>query len=272
MSRLGQCGYGFFALACCASLHAAEPRGLELSLGIAFGYLDYEETDIDGRRLNRETGVLPGLVASVSETAGPWRAELAGSYFAAEVDYDGVTNLGNPARTHTDARISDLSLSVAHRLAVTQQHPVDITVGLGWRRWQRDIQSTPTATGVDETYDWPYVHLGVISEWPLHTGTVRGGLRLQQSMAPRLDARFGGGASINDLEPDAKLGTRLNLAWISKLSATRSIVIESWYETWRFDASAPGTVFQAGVPVGTAFEPASDTHFVGLSLSYRGWN
>lgn len=254
-----------------AEAQAQETSDWDVSLGAALGYMDYRESAASGGRLNRETGLLPGIAGQIGYQTGRWRYQLSANYFAADVDYRGRTNTGRTVDSQTDTAIWEVGAQLAHQLTADAMG-LSLQAGLGWRRWERNIQSVPTALGIDETYDWPHLHVGVSGQWPLASGGLQWTLRVQQPIDSRLEARFLNDLDRAKLEPEARLGARAALAWQHNLSGGRALVLQAWYDYWEFAASEPEVLTQGGIPVGTVQEPASKTRFVGVTLAFRGWD
>ncbi len=240
------------------------------SLGLAAGYFDYEETD-EGRRLNREFGVMPGLVGEIEGRYGPWFGALRGTFFAAEVDYDGQTNLGTPLTTVTFENIAEGGFRAGRRFNPAPRHGLEAYLGAGLRWWSRDIRSTPIASGVIEVYRWPFVMAGLEYTWAVTPEDnlsldVRGWPRVN----PGLKVDFKNGYDDATLNPEGEGGGgRVTLAWERRIQAQKSILVELWYERWDLGKSAEEPLRLGGVTVGTLYEPASTTEFVGLSVSLR---
>ena len=53
------------------------------------------------------------------------------------MDYTGQTNLGSPYSTRTDEMIADIALRLGRRIG--ERIPVTPYLGIGYRRWDRDI-------------------------------------------------------------------------------------------------------------------------------------
>lgn len=126
---------------------------------------DYAETDsnglLDTERANY--GKINGVTLSVEP-------RYQGLYFSVssskgDTDYIGGTNI-NPTygshRTTTTNEITNYTFgykAVARDPRASWEIPV--TVGVGYRRWLRQIHSTPTVSGYDELYDWGYYDAGL---------------------------------------------------------------------------------------------------------------
>lgn len=242
------------------------------SLGLAAGYLDYRETGSDGRRLNREDGTLPGLVAALRAQAAAWSAGADLSYFAGDVRYTGSTSTGNTLGTRTDQRIADGSVWLGRRGFENPTTVLDVYAGGGLRWWNRDIRSTAGAYGVDEVYSWPYLHAGIRVGRRLAQGDALSlDLRLLYPVDPELDVDFKNDYDSAEVTPEARAGGRVGLSWTRPWSGGgRTLAVSAWYEQWRFGASEPEVLRRNGVAIGTVLEPESKTEFLGLAVILGG--
>ena len=240
------------------------------TLGLAAGYFDYEETD-GGRRVNRESGAMPGVIGEIKGIYAPWFGTLRGSFFAADVDYDGQTNLGTPLTTVTYEAIAEGELRAGRRFILAPRHELEAYLGAGLRWWSRDIRSTAIASGVIEIYRWPFVMAGLEYAWSVTPeDTLSLDVRGWPRVNPGLKVDFKNGYDDAKLNPEGEGGGgRITLAWERRIQARKSVLVELWYERWDLGKSAEEPLSQGGVVVGTLYEPASTTEFIGLSLSLR---
>lgn len=251
--------------------HANEDWMWNGSLGPAAGYMDYREIGSDGRRLNREQGTLPGIVASLRGRSADWSVGAELSYFGGDVRYEGMTNTNNALRTRTDQRIAAGGVWLGLRAFENPTTQTTLYAGGGVRWWNRDIRSTPGAFGVDESYTWPYLLAGVRAERRLAGGDRASlDLRLLRPVDAALHVDFKNDYDSADVDPEARVGGRLGLTWTRPWSDGRTLAVSVWYERWRFDASDAEILRRNGVAIGTVHEPESETEFVGVAVSLGG--
>lgn len=253
-----------------SSIQAADAWTWQGSAGLAAGNFDYEETGNAGRRLNREHGTLPGLSGALHGTGQGISVGLDFYAFAGDVSYDGQTNAGAPIRTRTDQRIADGSGWIGMRALDSGVTHLDVFAGAGLRWWNRDIRSTATAFGLDETYTWPYALAGVRTERRLtHRDRLGVDLRLLRPIAPELRIDFKNGYDAAQVEPAAKTGGRLALSWTRFGSQRRDFSVTLHYERWRLDDSDATSLRRNGAVIGSVLEPASRSEFIGITCAVR---
>lgn len=237
------------------------------SIGIGAMDFDYKEFD-DGERLNREQGILFGLHAAAHKEWGRNFAEADIAWFANDVDYDGQTQNGVPVNTTTDQVVID---SAALYGRYFQKHKIfqhALVVGLGYRYWQRDINSTRTALGVLENYTWWYGQLG----WRgIYQPTTRSSwlaeVKLLRPFAAEIDIDFRNEFDDTSLGLGEKNGLQLNLRYQFRLAKNWRLDVEGFYTAWDIGRSRQATLRQNGVAIGKVFEPESETRGAGLRIS-----
>jgi hypothetical protein len=123
----------------------------------------WKEFDDSGTQLLEESGPIFGLGFSVKSdyTTSALFVKGKGEIFGGSVDYDGQTQAGSPVKTDTDyigfKGEGDLGL----KYVVAEKSSLEPFVGLGFRWWLRDIKSTSTVIGYEETWRSFYARLGV---------------------------------------------------------------------------------------------------------------
>ncbi|MCU7923289.1 MAG: outer membrane beta-barrel protein, partial [Candidatus Thiodiazotropha sp. (ex Dulcina madagascariensis)] len=149
------------ALAACLPPSAAADNGSAGSawLGLTALAFDYEEFGDQGDSLDREQGLLPGLVAGADIEHERWFVGASLSWSSGDADYT------SPAvDTRTDEDILNLELMAGTRLFAWEEQRLSLIAGVGYRKWRRNIRSTAQAYGLDETYRWGYGLLGLRGE------------------------------------------------------------------------------------------------------------
>jgi Autotransporter beta-domain len=237
-------------------VHAAEAN----SIGLGLSYLSFRYAEFpDNERLrNKETGLLPGLNASLKFTPGSWRIGVAGSFHGGEVDYDGATSSFRPHRTQTDTQIFNGTASLGY--AFNSANPVTLTpyLGGGYRYWRRDILPNNGVSGLLENYRWFYGVLGLEVGWQKSERfSIGADLRFIRPINPKLDVKIARETTL-DLGP--RTGVRFGVPMNWSLRGNFGIALEPYYERQALDASPA----KNGI-----LEPASETDIFGVHLSGR---
>ena len=226
-----------------------------------FNYKEYE----NGERLDHEHGTLYGLAGGVQGGRNALLFEGTLSWFENDVRYDGQTMDGMPVRTRTDERILDGQASVGWRFRRQDKLQYQLYGGLGYRDWHRDIRSTPTATGVKETYTWWYAVLG--GRGLYHSNqrmTWLAEVQLMRPIDPEIEVNFKNDLNDTRLDLGSEPGVRLSLAWRNELPSGWCLEIMPFYTAWDIGRSQSRPLKQNGVVVGSLYEPRSETRNYGI--------
>ena len=259
----------FFCLAlACSSAHGSRT---EVHAGLALLDFDYKEYSESGVLLDRESGLLPGFLIELAQTAGGWRLSGTWRLFSGTADHDGRTNLGTPIRTATDERIDSLSLQLARELDLGGWL-IAPYAGYAYHRWERDIQPTQTASGAPvnglfEVYSWNTAELGVLARlapWGRFEGAVD--VRVFRILDPEVKVRFSTGFDDARLALGEKSGGRLAFIGAYPLDDRLRLRVEVYGERWSFGRSAPQPLTSGGATVGSVTEPRSETRNHGMTL------
>jgi hypothetical protein len=265
MSKKSTRGMGalFFALCFVSAESVAEERArapLRVEAGIAAMHFKYAEFNNSGRILDTEQGSISGVSLKVGQAISAWEWQGSASYYRGRIAYDGQSNLGAPYRTRTDEAISDIALRLGYWVG---EHPLWMPyVGLGYRRWDRDILPN-TLNGLFESYRWQYVWLGA-KFIALQKGQSRYllDMGLLQPIDPVVYVDFKGTYNVSPIVyPKSSTGLRMMFTANHVLSANTELTVEPYFEYWELGRSP--TVVGGGVAVN---EPASKTKNFGLNL------
>jgi hypothetical protein len=246
----------------------ADRLKFQTEVGISVERFGYEEFSDSGRLLDREEGYLPGVSGSITALKGAWEFSLVGRFHAGTVDYDGQTNAGAPLKTETDQRVWDLGFTAGRRFNAPVIESLLPYLGVGYWRWQRDINPTAVTSGLSETYSWPYAAVGARAmllrrerfEWQLDIGVVR-------PISPEVKVDFSGVFDSARLKLGSRTGYRaaMPLGW--KFGRAKQITLEPFWERQAFGRSPTEVLNRTGMAVGTVFEPRSRAENYGLNLS-----
>lgn len=224
---------------------------------------DYAETDSFGL-LDTETnkfGDINGFTVSLEPRYEGFY--VGGSYAEGNTDYIGSTNI-NPIygshRTITHNRLTDYTAGYKLTTVLDQGRlEIPLKIGLGYREWERNIQSTPTVSGIGELYEWGYFDVGL----GLHAKT-------SYNITFGIDANYRTAFNAQMYENWYGNTYKLKNVYGYKITVPLEITLnQSWstffiynYEYWNIGASDP---------VGGYYEPDSETKNQTLSvgLSYK---
>jgi hypothetical protein len=240
-----------------------------LDVGFSLVDFDYQEFADNGRLLNHETGKLSGAVIYFAQTSPIGNLVAALSSYSNEVDYQGRTQSGFPVRTRTKENNLDFSLQVERPFQVANQGGYYLYGGLGYHRWDRAIQSTATAYGLFETYQWMYGSMGVRKAFALtqrSTGSVD--YRLTYPIHPEVEIDAHRLFDEKVLYPVGQVGDRVSMAWQYQFRRAMSIRIQPYMERWRFSRSQTEIMTRQGVKTGYLFEPQSETIIRGVTVYF----
>ncbi len=247
-----------------AAVGGDAPHRWQAGLAFSFRQFHYEET-VNGAVLDRESGALPGFNADLRYTRGAWFARGRIGYFAGGVDYDGQTQGGVPVLSRTDEAIFDGALVGGHRWSDLGRWSAAAYGGFGYRHWERDIRSTPVASGIFETYRWAYALLGTTLGYRFGPRTrVALDAGLTRTIGAQVAADFGGVFDAVTLEPADRFGGRLGLRFAYRWAPGWTVRGGPFVRWWVLGRSPARALTQQGSPVTSVFEPASITRSVGF--------
>lgn len=238
-------------------------------------YFRYEEFNDDGGVLDRETGYLPGVTASLGRVSGPWAAYAEASVNVGTADYTGETTRTSssiPVTTQTSELIFNAHARVERWSRRDAQWRAAGYAGLGYRGWNRDISSAWAGGlfvgGVTEYYDTGYWMLGAkaaagpaVSHWVLD-------LRVQRTVRPRVHIASTPNSDAMTLPLGVRASPAGSFGWRSQRNSRTVLGVDLFFEQWEFGRSATVLETLNGVPTGFAvYEPDSRTRSYGLRAS-----
>ena len=276
LSRCGRQGpHPFYPLGFVLVLVASLPGALHADgggdrepvhawLGAAAMDFDYKEY-AHNERLDHETGTLYGLAGGIQTGWNALLFEGELSWFGNDVSYNGQTQGGTPEQTRTDEKILDGQARAGWRFRRQEKLQYQLYGGLGYRDWQRDIQSTPTASGVRETYTWWYGLLGGRGLYRADRRTTwLAEVQFMRPLDPEIKVDFKDDLDDTRLDLGSEPGVRLSLAWQRDLESGWHLEIVPFYTAWDIGRSDDRPLKQDGVVVGSVFEPRSETRNYGI--------
>ena len=227
---------------------------------------NYEEFDLSGQSLNKETGFIPGLSITVSKTLNNYTNTIGVEIYNGEVDYDGHNQLGLSHTTITDEQI----YKPFYRLNWSLTDSSSIYGKVAWQRWDRDIFPANNISGLFERYQWWTFEAGVvttvfendINKWQLafgaskiSNGTIQINLDTQGFGQPELNLGNGSGVS----------GA---LLFIHNLNNRDNVELSLEHQYWTFGRSNSKTISN-GLNTITITEPRSVSNHTIVSINYR---
>jgi len=153
---------------------AGERRGTQDGRAASFAvypfveHFQWKEFD-QGVRILKESGTLQGAGAVASFRSGRALYRLRAETSWGEVDYDGQTQAGEPARTEVTYLVVRAEGDAGLRLRVGRGS-VEPFWGLGYRWWRRDLEHSAQAVGYLETWQSLYLKAGARAEGVLAPG------------------------------------------------------------------------------------------------------
>ncbi len=231
---------------------------------------NWREFDSDGRRIVKESGPLYGLRLAAE---GYWSA--VGGRFVFETvagspDYDGQTQDGAQAQSHSDYAGFDCFPALALRTEIATTLDVRGFAGPALRGWRRTLESTAEARGYTETWWILDARAGAGLHWRLPGGVAlfaEGGFKIPLRTAQEADlGDWGFGTLTLHPEQTASPFAEAGIAW-------RFLVLSGFYDSLRFDPSSvvrrTAVVDGRSAPVGF-WQPESRADAWGATLGLRG--
>lgn len=246
---------------------------------------DYRELGTDGRELNHESGVLPGVRLTARTTRDRTFARIDASFHGGEVDYDGETQSGTPTQTDTGTRLLSFGAEVGGWLG-PRPGQWGVFLRLARRLWERDIYSTGSAQGIYEEYRWSEIGLGLRHAWRAaedadwhHEISATGYATMDGDVFVGLSGLNTGGPEWDDrtLDLGGETGLRVRYTATRALASNRVLRIEPYFAYWEFGRSPERTVTADGSPADcdsadpgfqgcTVHEPRSESMRLGVSM------
>ena len=249
---------------------------LFLELGLSSEYFHYEEQNIEGLRLNREEGQLNGGFVSFGyqPTLGTeWLLTHQRVY--GEVEYRGQTQSGASLNTQTKEKF-DL-FSIRFKRCLGNVYGISgfnwyVSTALNYRNWERKIQPSSGALGLNENYTWNEFDLSIeadfkVSEKGMMTTRIGSVLGFNEKIDVDLTAIGAGKPSFNLGEVKAQ---HFSLGYKYAPQEGYEVSLLASYEYWHFDRSRTHIV-NAGPRSIKLTEPESDMQRAGVHVQLRSF-
>lgn len=225
---------------------------------------DYAETDSNGDLLDTEKadfGEINGLSVSLNPRYNGFY--FTASYAKGDTDYVGsLIGSGLPYGSYRGTTTNEIEEYTFGYKATALLDPhgtweMPVTLGVGYRRWLRQLHSSPGVSGYDELYDWGYYDAGI----GLH-------YNFSSKMSLGADANYRKAFNAQMYENwhgytfnlKNVYGYKITVPFELKLNQTLSTFIAYTYEFWNIGASNV---------IGGYYEPDSETKNQTLSLGVK---
>lgn len=226
--------------------------------GVIGADFNYQERYDTGQLANKESGFLTGIFFTHKNNNEQYFYQSKVSYLTNEIDYKGF-NLGsdNAIYSNSNAKITQLSIKTGLAKPLKPYLLADYYI------WDREIESTNNATGLDEVYK--IFSLGV-------------GINPQLTSNISLDLSYLKGYK-SDIEITPKSGfyqtTKFdlgnNVAYQAQLSwQYENFTTQPFYRYLKINRSNNYLVYRSdGSVFGSIFEPKSKSSIFGINIYYN---
>ncbi len=241
-----------------------------VGIGVDFLQFDYREFDDANLLLDKETGLLPGLVLELESRTNRVFGRAVVKYYGADIDYDGQDQSGVPVLTDTATRLFRIEALGGIWIEPRYGAAFSVYGGLGYHFWRRDIQPARNAngdpvSGLLEEYDWTFLILGteiLLLDGPSTRISLDG--RLQHMLDAKMFAFLGDGL---DFDLGEETGIRLSMPFSFQLSRNVHLRVEPYLSWWDIGRSNTLELTVGGTGTGLYFlEPRSETRNQGLTV------
>jgi len=226
----------------------------------------HEVSERDGsEKLVEEDGLLTGLVGALSHTTGVWRYGVDAKALRASLDYDGATQFGAPLETNTDWQHWRIGTFVDRR--VPAPLPTHIGVGLEYEWRDREIESTPAAPGLEETYRT--VWIGARATFaPMKSTTFE--LHVACAIDSTVDVAFASNLDRATLEAEdhcrASVASTMSVGRIG----TARLFLRPFANWERYPRTKPEQLTSGGIEVGQVYLPETEFISLGITIGLHG--
>lgn len=241
----------------------AGPSVSVAALSRDFHYTEYAE---DGRVLDRESGILPGVGYGLGYRAPGVEVGLDVARYAALLDYEGQTQSDVPHSTQSDAVMWDVGVTLRLQI-IPDRHQV--TVGMSDSSWERDILPAAGVLGLYEFYRWRTTRLGYAFRYQHGAHQVQAGIEHLRQFNSAMEINFAG---IDATSIRLKNGTGWRSGLHYAFNAGRQWSFTAQYQLQAWSAPRSDTVLiDSAYGQLQIYEPRSETVTRDLSLgfSYR---
>jgi hypothetical protein len=147
---------------------------------------------------------------------------------------------------------------------------VKLEVGLGDRKWRRDILATNITSGLVEIYRWNYFTVGGEAiVWQRGQWSAGIGVSLLRPIRPTMSLDLAGFDAAT-LNLGSRNSVRVNFPIEFVDGTGRPWTLEPYWKSWRLGRSADQRLTSGGAPTtAIVHEPRSETNIFGVTVSVR---
>lgn len=279
---LGKLLFPIAALA--TSLVPAISQAVPFDFGGKAGFENFkwEEFDDDGSKLLEESGARFTISGFLSNSFKVNRGFIYGAeakFYGGEVDYDGQTQDGVPAKSDTTYNGMMLEGEAGFRAgSINGGFGWDFIGRAGFDFWTREIDDTTdilgrSVRGGTEQYTILNLRFGTGPSWQAGRWKARfiAGIKYPFATNEFISEDDSGLDDDVDLEPKGRVSGYLNFSNHIQLTEKVYLRLDAFYDSYRFDKSDPETTSLNGVPV-RVWQPEStqDNYGIqgGVSLNF----
>jgi hypothetical protein len=217
----------------------------------------WKEFDLSGNRLLKESGPIYSLgIESRFFMGSNFTISPMGEIFYGAVNYDGQTQAGVPVETDTDYLGLKLEGDIGYYIEISRKVSLEPFLGLGYRLWYRDLESTDNAVGYLERWYSMYTKTGLRSNYdPNKTFKLYGEAGIRYPLKNENTAYL---SSISSSYQDITLEPGREISFFGEAGIKYHGMFASiYYESLKFSKSATVSGF---------YQPESEAGITGLKI------
>ncbi len=237
---------------------AANESDLYLDTYLKVESFSWKEFDNNENQLLKESGPIFAIGYSVKWNIKPLTLKSKAELFGGSINYDGrATGSGIPiyVETETEYLGVKIELDSGWKFTVKEKSSLEPYAGLGVRRWKRDIESTDSTIGLEETWRSVYARLGIRGDH-IHPNQIKTFFEVGVILPFDNENELEGHDFTVTVEPgkNASVFAEAGLKW----KLLKTII---FYEVMKFSKS--DTVTVRGVQV---WQPKSEADIFGINI------
>ena len=231
-------------------------------VGMSARSVIHTEVDRAGRRLVRETGVLPGVVLNAAYRSGDTAWFAAADWHRHALAYRGQNQAGMAAASTTSTGLASVRLGARQAYAGGYFALAAFEID----RWDRRIAGTATSAGLQEHSRSRRLLAGAGKAWHPAAGTVCADAALVLSEPERLQVGFSGLLDPVTFKTRAAQGIRIGTSLRPAFAPW--LALRGGYDWIRVRRSGDAPVSAHGQFVGTVAQPEHERQALTLTAAY----